>query len=223
VLARTPNDSNYYPGKLMAYLEPSNKYKVLYFDQSKRTVPRTMFYTLTDKGFHTCQLGAMHIQEDKITVNPFDLSFTRMGHVRQVLVKVQPQLDDLHNGACPDNWRYHAFMNNSLKSIRLLAEHNSTGSFNKEEVEFIRDYLARLYKVDWNDCKDATSQRQANFVEDVILPECIVLLTQEMEGIDAAQARKRVMEAEDDQRSKCRWVQEILEARGVFQEQPVDG
>jgi hypothetical protein len=146
-----------------------------------------------------------------------------MGHVRQVLVKVQPQLDDLHNGACPDNWRYHAFMNNSLKSIRLLAEHNSTGSFNKEEVEFIRDYLARLYKVDWNDCKDATSQRQANFVEDVILPECIVLLTQEMEGIDAAQARKRVMEAEDDQRSKCRWVQEILEARGVFQEQPVDG
>ncbi|CAJ0918910.1 20213_t:CDS:2 [Entrophospora sp. SA101] len=125
----------FYPAKIVGYEKP-NKYHVVFCDGSKRTLKRKKFYTLWQKGFKTCPVGDIVMENE----NPD----YRDPELITAIQELEPILSKVLLGDEKSAWRYQNFVEGG-KRRRLLASHVSQGPFNNSEFGLILKVLRHMY------------------------------------------------------------------------------
>ncbi|KAI1321428.1 Structural maintenance of chromosomes protein 3 [Mortierella claussenii] len=230
------SDRFYYPGRIAAFNNKTNKYKIDYASGHSQSIERKKFFTRYEKEFQTCQytsfeqLGALALPA--ITDNYEDKELE--SQVR----KLYPVLYAIVAGTPDEGGRLQGFLQGG-KVKRALAQRVGPGSFGREEYgligallqsEFLPDLatttrklrpgvlsqVASPMKQDTDVTRGFSDQMRLHFVTDVLLPETVTRLTMQRQGIGYIEAEQSVMECKRDESKDTWWVEDILAARESF-------
>ncbi|CAG8571408.1 4886_t:CDS:2 [Diversispora eburnea] len=214
----------YYPARILDYIK-YDKYKVKLCYGYTRVIPRNKFYTRYEKEFQTCELG-------EISMAPEDPDYHDPKLI-ETICKKEEILYKVLTGNEKSAWRYDRFIEGG-KSRALLAKKISQGPFNLSEYNMIAKVLRGMFipevaktidrKPIVRGCKmiseastsifyNYSKDLQLRFLNDVMLPEVIIRLIMDDEGVDYEGAdNKMLMEYGEE-----RWVEDLLAERSSFQ------
>ncbi|CAG8494913.1 13829_t:CDS:2 [Acaulospora colombiana] len=194
-------DNKYYPARIVGYTEP-NKYKVKFCDKTSDTIPRNRFYTKYEKGFQTCQdekaWRYQHFIEggkkrsllaENVSPGPFDSNEFNM--IMNVLISM-----------------FAPRIAKSINNLMISTHKNREANTLKRSKEMPRqDDEARSTFNSYSD------DLQLRFINDVLLPETIIRLIMEYDGIDYEAADNKMLTGYKEER----WVENLMAERESFQ------
>ncbi|CAG8530926.1 13175_t:CDS:2 [Acaulospora morrowiae] len=226
-------NKKYYPAQIICYTEP-DKYRVRLCYGWLRWISRKEFYTRYEEEFQTCQLGAIHMEDDE-DQNHNDPELIKKVH------NLEGKLYQVLIGMDESAWRYKHFVEGGKKR-RLLAHKVSAGPYNKSEYTMVARVLRGMFvpkvaeSIDRNNVisspkknrevkiflqNDGTQpafyryseELKLRFVNDVLLPEAIIRLIMEKEEINYEAAEDKMLTGNSEEE----WVEDLLAERTSFQ------
>ncbi|KAF9932723.1 hypothetical protein BGZ67_004599 [Mortierella alpina] len=223
----------YYPARIVSFNEKSNKYKVEYATGHSLSIERKKFFTRYEKGFQTCQLGAL----DPPTNDDYEDK-----ELESQVREVYPSIYNVIAGVQDEAGRLEAFMKGG-KAKCTLSQRVGPGGFSRAEYSIISNMLQSEFLPDLSTTKQLHKNRPVNgsapqydtpmkregdvtqpfsdqmrlhFFTDVLLPETITRLTMRRYNLSYAEADLRVLEGARDESTDTWWVDDVLAARESF-------
>ncbi|KAF9574852.1 hypothetical protein EC968_005092 [Mortierella alpina] len=225
-------DKLYYPARIVSFNEKSNKYKVELATGNERSIERKMFYTRYEKGFQTCELGALA---------PPPTEDLRGGKLELQVREVYPAIYSIIAGEQDESGRLKAFMKGG-KAKNTLSQRVGPGCFSRDEYSFILNMLQSEFLSDLSTTKELhknglvngsapqydtpmkregdvtrsfSDQMRLHFFTDVLLPETITRLTMRRYNLSYAEAELRVLEGARESTADW-WIDDVYAARESF-------